>query len=210
MPTHGTALTEEQLAEFIGNGAKALALIAGKLGPQRTHYWDGKSGLMQERLLKALTPLLLDPIGTVDIPATTDPLVVRDEFAVGVNGISYIGENFKQWFLPMVESPTSATTLRYARIIEVSPDEQIMEELGDLKETNLAHVFTLIKFLKTGKPGGLLTDGYAIFFVKDINGVFRVVRVDWRDYAGGWGVDAFEVSDLFRWFGGYRVFSRDS
>ena len=207
--THGTALTEGQFAEFMGNGSKALALIAGKLGSQRARYWDGKSELMQERMLKALMPSLLEHIGTITLPMTTDQFIARDQLAVGVNGITYVGENFKEWFVPKVESPGVGITLHYAKLLEASLDAPIIEELGNTTETMLAHIAALIKCQKTGKSGVLLTNGYAnIFYVKDVMGVLRAVYVYW--FGGGWGVLADSLSFPSRWDDGYRVFSCNS
>ena len=207
--THGTALTEGQFAEFMGNGSKALALIASKLGSQRAHYWDGKSELMQERMLKALMPLLLEHIDTITLQMTTDQFIARDEFAVGVNGIAYVGENFKQWFVPKIESPGAEITLRYAELLESSLDAPIIEELGNTAETMLAHIAALMKRQKTGKSGALLTNGYAdIFYVKDVMGVLRAVGVYRCD--DGWYVQAYSVSNPNRLRDGHRVFSCNS
>lgn len=209
MQTHGTALTDGQLAEFLGNGTRALALIASRLGPQHAHYWDGKSEEMQERLLKALTPTLLDPVGTVNVPATGQ-FVVRNMFARNtVANIRYIGYNFLAWFAPKVEEPIAGATLRYATLLEYSLDGPIMDELGDSKETTLAQIYALIEHQKDGKSGELLTNGYAnIFYVHDAAGVLRAVFVRW--FGGGWYVYAFSVSDPDGWFHGGRVFSRNS
>ena len=207
--THGTALTEGQFAEFMGNGSKALALIANKLGPQRTHYWDSKSELMQKRMLKALMPLLLEHIDTITLQMTTDQFIARDELAVGVNGIVYVSENFKQWFVPKVESLGTEITLRYAKLLEASLDAPIIEELGNTAETMLAYIAALMKRQKTDKSGALLTNGYAnVFYVKDVMGVLRAVDVYRRD--DGWLVFASSVSHPRRWHDGYRVFSCNS
>ena len=58
MTNHGTApYTEGQLAEFIGEGTRALALIASRLGFERMGYWsDKRSEEMQKVLLAALAP----------------------------------------------------------------------------------------------------------------------------------------------------------
>ena len=51
-----TALSDEQLAEFVGAGAKALALIANRLGPKLTHNWSRNNEAMQRAFLTALCP----------------------------------------------------------------------------------------------------------------------------------------------------------
>ena len=57
MKNHGTALSEGQLAEFLGAGTKALTLIANQLGPDLTDNWARNSGAMQKAFLSALCPL---------------------------------------------------------------------------------------------------------------------------------------------------------
>jgi hypothetical protein len=49
-------LSEDQLAEFVGAGAKALALIANRLGPKLTHNWWRNNEAMQRAFLTALCP----------------------------------------------------------------------------------------------------------------------------------------------------------
>ncbi len=60
-----------------------------------------------------------------------------------------------------------------------------------------------------GEKGTLLNDGSAnIFYVPDLKGVLRAVYVYWYD--GRWRVDANPVEGPGRWYGGDRVFSRNS
>ena len=160
--------------------------------------------------LDPLQPQLLKQLGTVNTPATTDPLIVRDEFVVGKNGISYVGENIKQWFYPKVEAPTPAATLRYSKLTRGALDDEIRKEIGaEREETAMGQVLYLIRRQKNGKPGKLLTNGCAnIFHVKDASGTLQVVRVYW--YGDGWGANAGSVTYPSRWFDGLSVFSRDS
>ena len=155
-------------------------------------------------------PPLLEDIGTVNTSATTDTLVVSDEFAAGKNGISYVGENFKRWFYPKVEAPSADATLRYARLTRASLDEPIRKEIGVAnEETTLGQILALIRRRKNSKGGVLLTDGRAnIFYIRDAYGTIRAVYVGWG--GGGWGVYAYSVSDSSGWAGGHRVFSRNS
>lgn len=53
---HETGLSDDQLAEFVGAGAKALALIANRLGPKLTHHWSRNNEAMQRVFLTALCP----------------------------------------------------------------------------------------------------------------------------------------------------------
>ena len=51
-----TALSDDQLAEFVGAGAKALALIANRLGPKLTHNWSRNNEAIQRAFLITLCP----------------------------------------------------------------------------------------------------------------------------------------------------------
>lgn len=160
--------------------------------------------------LNPLQPPLLEPIGTINMPATTHPLVVRDEFAVGKNGISYVGENVKQWFHPKVEAPTPAVMLRRAKLTRDALDDEIRKEIGaEREESTMGQVLYLIRRQKNGRAGVLLNNGHAnIFYVRDATGTLQVVRVGW--HGDGWYVVAGSVTGPGRWYGGFRVFSRNS
>ena len=160
--------------------------------------------------LPPLTPPLLEVLGTIDVPAVADPLVVRDEFRVGKNGISFVGQNFQQWFWPKVEAPGASATLRYARLTREDLDEPIRKEIGAAhEETTLGQILALIRRQKNGKRGVLFTDGIAnIFYVRDADETLRAVLVSWG--GDGWGVRAVSVSYPVGWSVGSRVFSRNS
>ncbi|TRZ64267.1 MAG: hypothetical protein D4Q79_01870 [Spirochaetia bacterium] len=164
--------------------------------------------------LKPLGPSLLRFIGEVNIPATTEKFVARNKFVVdtGENApvkISYLGDNFQEWFLGKIEESAAETTLRYAELVESSIDKPILSELGDTAETTLSAVYALMERQQNREDGALLTNGYAnIFYVRDVNGELRAVRVYWR--GGGWGVRAGSVGRPTTWDDGYRVFSCNS
>lgn len=196
--------TDEWVQEhLIGSGAFSDLLAVDNL---RDMNRDARRRFLG---IKPLNPLLLEHLGTTDVLATTGPLIVRDEFVIGVNGVTCLGENFKQWFYPKVEVPTAAATLRYSKLTRSELDGPITEELGGAVETILGHVLALIKRQKNGEAGVLLNNGLAnIFYVKDAAGLLRAVRVLWLGV--GWSVDAFSVSNPHRWFHENRVFSRNS
>ena len=197
--------TDEWVQEhLISSGAFSDLLAVNNLRDQNREE--------RRRFLGAspLTTPLLDPIGTVNVLASTDTLIVSDEFVVGKNGISYIGENFKQWFYSKVEAPSAATILRRANLTRNALDDEIRKEIGGVSgKTTLGQVLCLIKRQKNGKAGVLLNNGRAnIFYVSDTSGVLRVVPVDWG--GGGWSVNADLVSNPYRWHAGRQVFSRNS
>ncbi|MBI2052102.1 MAG: hypothetical protein HYT38_00280 [Candidatus Sungbacteria bacterium] len=162
---------------------------------------------------------LLEPVGTITIPAATARFIARDRFVVNISPaapvkISYIGDNFAEWFLKddgKTEDPIGEQTLRYARLRQSSVDGPIISELGGeaKAETTLTEMFALMERQSKGEAGILLTDGYAnIFYVRDIAGLFRAVYPYW--YGDGWYVFAGSVEDPGWWYGGYRVFSSNS
>jgi hypothetical protein len=171
-------------------------------------------GVAEVKTKPASKPVpLLWPIGTVTVPAT-GKLVAREKFVKDMSRkaavkISYLGDNFSEWFLGKVEEPCPETTLRYAKLNRYSVDGPILAELGNTAETTLAQIYALMERQPNGEDGVLLTNGYAnIFYVRDINGALRAVYMGWK--AGGWDVYAFSVADPFGWFGGISVFSCNS
>ncbi|MBI3304741.1 hypothetical protein HYZ80_00210 [Candidatus Parcubacteria bacterium] len=229
MPTHGTALTEGQTAEFVGAGTKALILIANRLGPNLADKWAHNGEAMQRAFLGALMPpeekpapaaiavlSLLEEIDTITIPATAERFVARDKFVLNYGDrakpgvrISYLGENFNNWFLGKTEGPTAEATLRYARLTRPELAGPILAELGDRKETTLAAIYVLMERQPNGKSGTLLNNGWAnVFYVPDRKGMLRAVFVYW--FGNVWYVNAYSVEHPNRWDDGYQVFSRNS
>ena len=157
---------------------------------------------------------LLQLLGSVTVPATTEKFVAKDNFTVGdVNGlkISYLGDNFKPWFLEKIEEPVGASELRRHQLLRESIDGLIVAELGgeDKAETTLAEIHALMEKQGKGEAGPLLTNGYVnIFYVRDAAGVLRALGVGWD--GGGWDVSVDSVGGPGRWYAGRRVFSRNS
>ncbi len=182
--------------------------------------------VLREALLPSANPViepaqavqsgLLIPVGTVNIAATTTPFVARDRFVLNTKKdapvkISYLGGNFKNWFLGKEEQPFCGSTLKYGKLTRYSVDRPILKELGgdEKAETTLTELFFLMEKQPNGESGLLLANGYAnIFYVKDSSGVLRAVSARW--FGGGWGVDADAVTGPDGWRGGGQVFSRDS
>ena len=163
-----------------------------------------------------VTKKLLEFIGNVDVLATKKKFVAKKKFIIDTSDkakikISYLGDNFQEWFLSKTEKSIEATKLRYSRLTECSVDEPIITELGgeEKAETTLTEVFSLMEKQPNGKDGDLLNNGYAnIFYVRDADGVFRAVSVRWG--VGGWGVDASTLEGPDGWVVGRQIFSRNS
>lgn len=163
--------------------------------------------------------LLLEIVGTVSVSVTTSKLVAKEKFVrdTGCKAkvkISYLGDNFKEWFLngdSKTEDPIIEQTLRYHKLRQSSVDGPIIAELGgaEKSETTLSEMFSLMEKQGKGEDGVLLNNGYAnIFYIKDSAGVLRTVDVSWYD--DGWSVHAHSVESPSRWNVGYQVFSRNS
>lgn len=159
---------------------------------------------------------LLEFIGTVEVPATTEMFVARNKFVRNTDKkarvkISYLGDNFTKQFLGKVEKSLVGGMLRYGKLRKSSIDGPIIAELGGEQnaEIMLAEMFALMERQGNGQSGLLLTNGHAnIFYICDINGVLWAVNCNWKD--DGWNVNAYSVKYLYGWSGGYQVFSRNS
>lgn len=133
---------------------------------------------------------LLNFLSAVTVPATTKRFVAREKFVVNTTDnapvkISYLGDNFREWFLAgegKVEAPLPKQKLRYAKLEKSSVDGPIITELGGeaKAETMLSEVFALMAKQGNGKKGALLNNGWVnIFYVRDTAGVLRAVDVRW-------------------------------
>lgn len=169
--------------------------------------------------LKPLEPvpeLLLDFIGTVEVPAITEMFVARDKFVRNTGKkarvkISYLGDNFTEQFLGKIEEPFAGGMLRYGTLRKSSVDGPIIAELSGKQkaETMFAEMFTLMERQGNGQSGSLLTNGYAnIFYIRDIKGVLWAVDCYWND--DGWRVNACSVENPYSWNDGHHVFSCNS
>jgi len=162
---------------------------------------------------KSSVPSFLECLGTRLVLATTAPFVAKDHFIEDTSHsakvrIVYLDRNFKTWFLGKTEGAKCETALRYAKLTGNELDKSILDELGDKAETSLAEMFAVMEAQADGKAGDLLVDSYAnTFFIRDITGTLRAVRVDW--YGNGWRVFARSVYS-FGWNGCRRLFSRNS
>ena len=69
------------------------------------------------------------------VAATTTLFVARDRFVVNTGKkapvkISYLGDNFKDWFLRKEEQAFEGSTLKYGKLSRSSVDGPILKELG--------------------------------------------------------------------------------
>ena len=122
-------------------------------------------------------------------------------------------DRFNEFFHGKTETTEQGeTTLRYHTLNHDLDDKCIFAELGGeaKAEASLAEVYALLAVQPNGEHGTLINDGHAnIFYVRDINGVLRWVRVYWV-INHGWNVDAYSVGMApgSAWRAGDQVFSR--
>lgn len=152
---------------------------------------------------------LLEAVTSVTVALVDQPFVVADHFKVDVSEkaivkISYLGDNFKEWFLGQTIQCHNGYSVNISRLKRVSVDGPIVAELGQNYETDLATVFHFMSQQPKGEKGVLLINRYANIFY--ING--RAVYVFWL--GGGWRVHALPVVHPRPWSVGYQVFSRIS
>jgi len=166
--------------------------------------------------VKAVVAVLSEIIATVSIPATTAKFIAKDKFKVDTGRkakvrISYLGDNFKAWFMGKIEEPFAGSTIYGRKLNSDSVDGPIIAGLGgkEKAETTLAELFAMMGRQAKGESGELLTNGYAnIFYIRDISNTLRAVHVDC--YGDGWIVHAYSVENPNGWRVGTQVFSRNS
>ncbi len=165
---------------------------------------------------QAAVTLLSAVIATCTVSATTEKFVAKDKFKVDTSKeakvkISYLGDNFKEWFLGKEEDRFAGSTINGRKLEKNSVDGPILAELGgnEAAKTTLTEMYAAMAAQPNGESGDLLNNGWAnIFYIEDINGTLRAVDVGW--YGGGWLVDARSVEDPVEWEADNRVFSRNS
>ncbi len=173
---------------------------------------------MSEALnLKSLNPPLLEPVGTITIPALTGRFSAREKYVLnygqkakpGVR-IAYLDSNFQTWFGDAVEGPIAEASLNYARLTRSELDGPILDLLGNRPDLAvfLRQIYWLMEQQPNGEPGKLLNDGWASIFY--MPGLTRVARLYWCAGYGGWDVFARSVTDPRGWRDGRQVFSSNS
>ena len=208
-------MLSEALREIRGMWNQLLVNLEGEQGQE----WltEFKKFLRKEKCWTGVVvETILESLGTITIPATTERFIAKKHFVVDTSKkarvkISYLGDNFRKNFLNKTEEAISETTLRYQRLKKSSRDIPIINELGgeDKAETTLSEMFGLMEMQPNGEEGTLLTNGYAnIFYVRDSAGVLWAVRCDCR--GGGWSVLADSVAYPLEWDAVSQVFSRNS
>jgi len=155
---------------------------------------------------KTLSDLLELTGESVDVQAV-ERFVARDKFVVNHNGevpINYLGDNFAQNFLDVVEENVSAGTLKQHTLLNPSFDIPILSALGDQDPTNiekarcaLAHIFAYLKTADRTK--------WYLFCAPDAKGIVWMIQAKGED--DSWAILAYPVSGPGRWGAGNIVIS---
>ena len=202
-------LPTEDTQWAIMNGKDAAALCAQAIANRIKETAAKKTTGVVALLLGAV-------ISTATISASIEKFVVKDKFKVDTSRkakvkISYLGDNFKEWFLKKTEEPFAGSTVYGRKLNKGSVDGPILSELGgqEKDETTMAEIYAMMERQANGESGDLLNNGWAnIFYVRDITGTLRAVGVHWHD--DGCYVDARSVEHPYEWRSGRQVFSRNS
>ncbi len=203
-------LPTEDAQWVIMNGKEAAKLVVSAIINRP------KAEVEVETQAQPIVPILGEIITTVTIPATTEKFIAKDKFKVDTGRkakvkISYLGDNFKSWFMGKTEEPFPGSTIYGRKHNKGSVDGPILSELGgqEKAEITLSEIFAMMERQANGEGSELLNNGYAnIFYVRDITGTLRAVFVRWL--GGGWGVGARPVGYPRGWGAGHQVFSRNS
>lgn len=154
-----------------------------------------------------LIPIPATPMGAVERFVVAD--VIKIGAKIGNYEVAWIGDNFKQHFLGVVEENVPARELPGHTLARYSRDEPIINGMGGTMKklgpaaTALSHLFGVIPLGKSG-PG--LFNGYANIGYKLSPIDQEPWAVDWSVDDGELSVDAFPASDPDDWGGGDRVF----
>jgi hypothetical protein len=152
----------------------------------------------------------LDPPSTSAIQHT-EQFAAREHFNEDITStadvkISWLGASFVRRFANKVEA-AGVTSLQTYFLRSPSNDRDIIAELSDRHETNLADVWCLLRLQAKGEDGALQTNSVPnVFFVRDGAGELGVVDAVWG--GAGWEIGASPVGDKRTWAPGTRVISR--
>lgn len=120
--------------------------------------------------------------------------------------IQWIGATFLHRYATKTEDVTDSIAIRFYTLFRSSRDSQIVDELGDSHETQLADLWCLLKAQANGEVGILSLNAPNVFYVRDSAGVLTAVDATWG--GAGWEIGASSVDGDRQWLSGTRVLSR--
>lgn len=187
------ALTTEDAQLVIQQTKPAIALFVAAI---KNRAFKAKTRKRSLRILKPAEP------SPAKIFSVNDTFLAKKSPAIH---FSFIGSNFRLWFAGSKTESVFAAPLNEFYLPKPVNERAIIDDLGS---ENAAQV-NLFDLWEKIRGGTLRRDGIRYFsFVKDENGVLRVVRVYWRD--DGWDIDAFIMMGSALWtdIAAIRIFTR--
>lgn len=184
-----------------------LKLLTSGTNLRRSINWLNGTAAPAEKLK------LLESVATVPVTATTR-FVAADRFVADTSKkakvkIAFAWDNFKNNFVPKVETDIQAGELKIHKLLRDSLDKPIIAELGANHETYLADLWAMLLEQPNGEKGKLLVNGRAnIFYIRDVEGVLWAVSVGWGPAYGGWVLCPDSVSFPAPWDADDQVVSR--
>jgi len=141
---------------------------------------------------------LLKPVGDPVVLPAVAKFTAKDAFTKA-NGVAYLGDNFKQYILPVVEENVPEVAVRVWDLTRAARDIRIAAQLNvdETGELSLTHYFQAIQ--------RKFHTWLAAYVIGSDNETWAV-----RAYlgSGGWGVFAFRPGDRDWWRAGDRFLSR--
>jgi hypothetical protein len=142
--------------------------------------------------------------GDINIPVVKQ-FVATEKFRPGktIDGIKvgWLGDNFKEHFLPKVEKDeVAAEELAANKLLRNSRDPAIITALGGEEKVEIS-LGQFWEFLKTADQ-----KFWYVAYIRDTEDVLWAVYARW--YSDGLNVEAGSLDDPFGWRAGFRFLSR--
>lgn len=184
----------DALIEKVGGPFGAEKLLSGE--------WVVGTAAQVTPALPETGGALLAPVSPpVQVPAI-DRFTACEHFLVDREGelpISYIGEDFEEHFLDLIEENAGSVSLVPRMLMRGTIDAPIFETLGGENgaRVSLAHLFGFLKYADRTR--------WYFFYVADTAGKLWAVDTYWRDR--GWDMEAYSVTYPRGWRRGGCVVS---
>ena len=145
-------------------------------------------------------------MSTTATSSKTNFFIAKD-FFVPVS-IGRIGPDFKNWFFPKIREDQRGIKSIFVSIRRNFTDKAIIKKHGGEKAITLTlgKIASFIKKQGNGQKGKLSLVSPNVFYVKDIEGALRAVRVSWDSCTRAWNFGAFDIEKDCVWVKGTRIF----
>ena len=121
--------------------------------------------------------------------------------------ISWLGATFMRRFAAKIEDDANGVARQVHALSKPSTNNQIIAELHDRQETQLADLWCFLKLQAGGGKGVLQTGALPnIFFVRDVTGELGAVDAVWG--GAGWEIGASPMASQRQWPSGANVIAR--